>query len=317
MESRRERRNTVTDNRRTDDGVGPAIDPQRALRACVELTREHSSTFFLGSRVFGTDKRRAVSAVYAVCRTGDDAVDEAAGPDDARRRLAAWWAGLERAYDGRPDPGSTTEVALRWVLDRYDVPMSAFDELRLGFETDLAVSRVETSDELMTYCRRVAGVVGLMIAPIAGYDGGDQTLGAAVALGEAMQLTNILRDVGEDLRRDRCYLPAELMDAHGVSLDDLREGIVTPAYVALLGHLAQLADERYRRGWTGIPQLHGAAGLAVGVAALNYEAILRKLRQNRYDNLSKRAYLRPYERVALIPRAALTVWSGGVWSGAS
>lgn len=313
MERRRQLGNAVTDARRTEQGVGPTIDPkraQRALRACAELTRRHSSTFYLGSRLFGSDKRLAVSAVYAACRTGDDAVDEADGPDDARGRLAAWWAGVERTYDGRPDPGSTTEVALRWVLDRYDVPMSAFHELRLGFETDLTLARVETSDELMVYCRRVAGIVGLMIAPIAGYDGGDATLDAAVALGEAMQLTNILRDVGEDLRRDRCYLPTELMDAHGVSLEALREGAVTPAYVALLGHLAHLADERYRRGWTGIPKLHGAAGLAVGVAALNYEAILRKLRQNRYDNLSRRAYLRQYERVALIPRAALTVWSG-------
>lgn len=92
------------DGRVTGDGLGPAIEPQRALRTCVDFTREHSSTFFLGSRLFGTDKRLAVSAVYAACRTGDDAVDEADGPGEARRRLAAWWAGLERAYDGRPIP---------------------------------------------------------------------------------------------------------------------------------------------------------------------------------------------------------------------
>lgn len=311
MEGRRQHRDAVPHAQRPTQAQNDGrASPRWALDACADLTRRHSSTFYLGSRLFGTEKRLAVSAIYAVCRTGDDAVDEAEGPDDARRRLAEWWAGLQRTYDGHPDPRSSTEVALRWVLDRYEVPLSAFDELRLGFESDLTLTRVETTDELMVYCRRVAGVVGLMIAPIAGYDGGDATLDAAVALGEAMQLTNILRDVGEDLRRERCYLPTELMDAHGVSLADLRDGAVTPAYVALLERLAELADERYRQGWTGIPKLHGAAGMAVGVASLNYEAILRKLRQNRHDNLRKRAHLKPHERIALIPRAALTVWSG-------
>lgn len=285
-------------------------DVTRALRACVELTRRHSSTFYLGSRLFGTHKRLAVSAVYAACRTGDDAVDEAHGPADAEARLAAWWAGIERAYQGSPEPSAASEVGLAWVLERHAVPLAAFDELRLGFESDLARVRIESTDELLIYCRRVAGVVGLMIAPIAGYDGGDRTLRAAVALGEAMQLTNILRDVGEDLRRDRCYLPVELLATHGVEIDALRAGIVTPGYVELVEEIAGLADGLYREGWTGIPRLHGVAGTAVGVAALNYQAILRKLRQNRYDNLTRRAHLRPIERIALIPRAAYTVWNG-------
>jgi phytoene synthase len=294
----------------TQPRSGPDGDVRAALDACARLTRRHSSTFYLGSRLFGPEKRRAVSAVYAMCRTGDDAVDEADGPADARDRLAAWWAGVERTYAGRPDPAHAPEVGLAWVLERYDVPLDAFEELRLGFESDLTLRRVADTDELLRYCHRVAGVVGLMIAPIAGYDGGEATLEAAVALGEAMQLTNILRDVGEDLGRDRCYLPADRMAAHGVELASLRRGAVDDAYVALIEELAALADARYRQGWTGIPKLHGVAGTAVGVAALNYEGILRKLRQNRYDNLTRRAHLRPLERIALIPRAALTVWSG-------
>jgi phytoene synthase len=304
----------VESNRSGDPtrAASPAADEaatREALRACVALTRRHSSTFHLGSRLFRADKRYAVSAVYAACRTGDDAVDEARGPADAAARLDAWWAGIERTYAGRPGPAAA-ELGLRWVLDRHDVPKSAFEELRLGFESDLGMCRVETTDELLIYCRRVAGVVGLMIAPIAGYDGGEATLRAAVALGEAMQLTNVLRDVGEDLGRDRCYLPADRMAAHGVDVAELRGGTVSPGYVRLLEEIAGLANERYRQGWTGIPRLHGAAGTAVGVAALNYEGILRKLRQNRYDNLTRRAHLRPLERIALIPRAALSVWSG-------
>jgi 15-cis-phytoene synthase len=281
-----------------------------ALAACAELTRRHSSTFFLGSTFFSGDKRRAVIAVYAACRVGDDAVDDAADADDARARLAAWWAGVERAYAGTPETTIPFEVALAWVLERFDVPKQAFDELRLGLETDTGPVDVETVDELMRYCRRVAGVVGWMVAPIAGYRGGDETLECALALGQAMQLTNVLRDVGEDLGRGRCYLPRELRERHGVDVDSLRQGRVSDGYAALLEELAQLAHGLYRQGWHGIPRLHGSAGVAVGVASLNYEAIVQKLRQNRYDNLTRRAYLRPHERLALIPRALAGVTFG-------
>lgn len=282
-----------------------------AIAYAADVTRRHSKTFYLGSRLFGVQKRRAVQAVYAACRAGDDAVDEARDTTDAFHRLNAWWAGIERAYAGTPNRAAPSEVALRWVLDRHDVPIGAFEELRLGFESDLTLRCVATTDELLLYARRVAGVVGLMIAPIAGYDGGDDTLDAAVAMGEAMQITNILRDVGEDLCRDRCYLPADRMAAHGVREEDLRLGIISEGYVTLLEEFADLAEARYRDGWRGIPKLHGMAGIAIGAASLNYEAILHKLRQNRYDNLSLRAHLRPHERLALIPRAAMAVWNAG------
>ncbi len=285
--------------------------PEAALAYAADVTRRHSKTFYLGSRLFGRRKRKAVQAIYAACRMGDDAVDEARDTTDAFHRLNAWWDGIERAYAGTPKPAAPSEVALDWVLQRYDVPLSAFEELRLGFESDLTLRCIATTDELMLYSRRVAGVVGLMITPVAGYDGGEETLDAAVAMGEAMQVTNILRDVGEDLCRDRCYLPADRMAVHGVREEDLRMGIVSEGYVSLLEEFADLAEARYRDGWRGIPKLHGMAGIAVGAASLNYEAILHKLRQNRYDNLSLRAFLRPHERLALIPRAAMAVWSAG------
>jgi 15-cis-phytoene synthase len=282
-----------------------------AVAACTRVTKTHSSTFFLGSRLFAGDKRRAVTIVYAVCRAGDDAVDEASDPAEGRERLARWWAKVERAYAGRPHSEDPLEVGLAWVLERYAVPFDAFVELELGLRGDLGAPDLQTLEELMRYCRRVAGVVGWLVAPIAGYRGGQATLDRAMALGQAMQLTNILRDVGEDLARGRCYLPAELRRQHGVELGDLRRGVITPGYVALIEGLAELAHGLYREGWRGIPQLEGTAASAVAVAALNYEAILRKLRQNRYDNLTRRAYLRPLERLALIPRAMAGLASGG------
>ena len=275
----------------------------QAIARCTESTRAHSSTFFLGSRLFRGDRRSAVTVIYAACRAGDDAVDRAASVADARVRLAAWWAGVERAYAGAPDGASPVEVGLAWLLERYPVPRGAFEELYLGLASDLESADVADTDELMLYCRRVAGVVGWLVAPVAGYRGGPETLDMALSLGIAMQLTNVLRDVGEDLRLGRCDLPADLRAKHGVTLEQLRSGVITPSYVALLEELAGLAHRLYRDGWRGIPRLHAPASLGVAVAALNYEAILRKLRQNRYDNLNRRAFLRPVERLALIPRA--------------
>lgn len=282
---------------------------KRALTYCDELTRRHSSTFYLGSRLFPAKQRQAISVIYAACRSGDDAVDEAASAQEGRERLAHWWGQIARAYAGTPQPGEPLELALTWVLTHYAVPQDAFRELYLGFLSDLEPQPFEDLEALMLYCRRVAGVVGFMVAPIAGYRGGEATLLDALALGQAMQLTNILRDVGEDLARGRCYLPRALMERHGVTLDMLREGRVTDGYRALIEELVQLARKLYRLGWRGIPKLHGSAASAVAVAALNYEGILRKVQQNGYDNLSRRAYLKPLERAALIPRALYGVLS--------
>ncbi len=283
---------------------------EQALAYCARLTRRHSSTFYLGSRLFLGKKRSSVSVIYAVCRSGDDAVDRSPNKEEGRRRLETWWTHIDRAYKQIPRSDEPLEVGLAWVLEHYSVPKSAFEELRIGLESDLEGYPVVTMDDLLLYCRRVAGVVGLLVTPIAGYRGGDDTLRCAVALGQAMQLTNILRDVGEDLELGRCYLPEELLCKYGVSLADLHSGIVASNYVELFEELADVAYDLYRQAWKGIPRLHGSAGTAVGVAALNYEAILRKVRQNRYDNLTKRAYLKPLERIVLIPRAVVGVYGG-------
>jgi 15-cis-phytoene synthase len=281
-----------------------------AIGYCTKLTRNHSSTFYLGSRLFSPQERKAVSVVYAVCRSGDDAVDEAPNYSLAFDNLRLWWENVERAYTGQPRTSQPLELALCWVLENYDVPKQAFEELYLGLDSDLRPGPYETIDDLMLYCRRVAGVVGWLIAPIAGYRGGRETLEYALALGQAMQLTNILRDVGEDLEKGRCYLPKELLVKHEVVVSDLRAGQVNENYIALLEELADIASQLYRQGWRGIPRLKGAGKTAVGVAALNYESILTKLRQNNYDNLTKRAHLKTLERIALIPKAVYSVYGG-------
>jgi 15-cis-phytoene synthase len=116
------------------------------------------------------------------------------------------------------------EVGLAWVLARYDVPIAAFEELHTGLASDLEPTDVADLDELLLYCRRVAGVVGWLVAPVAGYRGGPETLDAAMSLGLAMQLTNVLRDVGEDLRMGRCYLPPISAPSTACHIEELRSG---------------------------------------------------------------------------------------------
>ena len=221
---------------------------------------------------------------------------EGGGPE----ALEAWWAGVERAYRGRPL--AEWEKGLAWALERWDIPFEAFLHMREGFLTDLGPVRLGTEAELLRYCYQVAGTVGRMMAPIAG--GGKEAEARAVKLGQAMQLTNILRDVGEDLERDRVYLPLDLLRAHGVEVEDLRAGRVTPGYRALMAHLEGKARALYREGLAGLGHLK-VGRAAIALAALQYRGILDKLRLSGYDNLGRRAHLKAWERALLLPKAFL------------
>ncbi len=269
-------------------------------QAVSEIIRRHSATFYYGSLLFKGEARRGAWAVYAACRIGDDAVDESANP---LADLNEWWAGIERAYSGMPR--EDWEVALAWALQRWDIPKQAFADMKEGFLADLNPVRLETMEQLYTYCYRVAGTVGLMIAPIGG--AGEAGRSAAIKLGQAMQLTNCLRDVGEDLALGRVYLPAELMQKHNVSVEDLRQGCISPRYVGLMRELAADARRLYREGLEGLKYLKTGRG-AIALASLQYQGILDKLELNGWDNLSRRASLSGLERVMLLPKA---IWLRG------
>lgn len=269
-------------------------------QAVSEIIRRHSATFYYGSLLFKGQARKGAWAIYAACRIGDDAVDESSNP---LAELNEWWAGIERAYAGVPR--EDWEVALTWALQRWDIPKQAFAHMKEGFLADLNPVRLETMDELYTYCYRVAGTVGLMIAPIGG--AGEVGRDAAIKLGQAMQLTNCLRDVGEDLALGRVYLPAELMRKHDVSIEDLRKSCISPRYVSLMRELASEARRLYREGLVGLKYLKTGRG-AIALAGLQYQGILDKLEQGGWDNLSRRASLSGLERVMLLPKA---IWLRG------
>ncbi len=275
--------------------------PAQAVDHCRDVTRDHSKTFFLGSRLFPLRQRQAVWAVYAACRTGDDIADESTA-DSVSAELDVWWHRIQSAFAGRPGP-DPVDMALAWAARTYPIPLSAFAELHDGLRMDLGDHVYRDMDDLTLYCRRVAGVIGFMIAPVSGFSGGEKTLQHALMLGQAMQLTNILRDVGEDLTRGRVYLPQSLLTEYGVTRADLERGLVTPEYRALMAHLCALARDWYAEGRTGIPCLHGSARLAVATAARAYEGILDDLERAGYDNFNRRAYVSGTRKLLMLPRA--------------
>ncbi|GEM44886.1 phytoene/squalene synthase family protein [Deinococcus cellulosilyticus] len=276
--------------------------PAQALQVCRDITRQHSKTFYLGSTFFPPKQRQAVWAVYATCRTGDDLADETPA-EDAPHALEQWWEDTRSALQGHPGADHISQ-ALSWAAHHYPLPHEAFHELYLGLKMDLDQVEYQTLADLELYCRRVAGIVGLMVSPICGYVGGEKTLQKALKLGMAMQLTNILRDVGEDLyQRDRVYLPADLLNQYGVTREMLRQGKVTPEYHALMKHLIQMARGWYQEGRNGLPCLQGSGRLAVAVAARAYEGILDALERNGYDNFQQRAQVSGLRKLLMVPSA--------------
>ncbi|MGQ9511329.1 MAG: phytoene/squalene synthase family protein [Thermaceae bacterium] len=265
----------------------------------AQVIRRHSATFHLASRFFRPKARKAAWAVYAACRLGDDAVDESPTP---RESLEDWWKGVERSYAGRPL--CPWEEALAWTLERIPLPFQAFLDLKAGFLRDLEPVEVQDEEDLLQYSYQVAGTVGLLMAKVAGAKGGEEE---AIALGQAMQITNILRDVGEDLRRGRLYLPQTLLRRYGVRLEDLLEGRPGEGYFLLTGELARLARGLYQKGLEGLPKLQTGRP-AVALAALQYRGILDKLERKGFPNLRERVHLAPLERVFLLPRIALRLY---------
>lgn len=270
--------------------VPPARAPAAGLDACYEhcagIVRAHSKSFFLSCRFLPRAKQRAVWAVYAFCRTADDIVDAGAATGDILSAIDAWEAQLRAAYAGRAR--GPVFVALADAAARFAVPLEAALDLLRGVRMDVTVSRYATYDDLRAYCYLVASTVGLLVTPILGaLDAAAATY--AVTLGQAMQLTNILRDVGEDARRGRIYLPADELARFRYTEADLSAGVVDERFVALMRFQIARARALYRDAEPGIRRLEPESRYAVHVALDLYRGILGEIETNRYDVFGRRA----------------------------
>jgi phytoene synthase len=279
-----------------------AAELERAYSYCRQTTRTHAKSFYFCSHFLPREKRRAIYAVYALCRHVDDAVDAAGvrGERDALIAVERWRAELDAVYkSGR----ASSPVLLAWrdMLTRFDIKQELPLELMRGVLMDTHIKRYETWEDLRVYCYRVASVVGLMSSEIFGYEE-PRTLYYAEQLGLAMQLTNILRDVGEDARMGRIYLPQEDARRFGYTEADLLGGKLNEPFFALMQFEIERARALYREAEQGIPLLAQEARFTVLLAARLYARILDEIERNSYDVFTRRAHLSLAGKLRAAPR---------------
>jgi phytoene desaturase len=289
----------VLSSARVLDRVVPdpaALDtPESDLAACRALLREGSRSFFAAFRLLPAEARGPVAALYAFCRQADDAVDEAG--DLARVR-----ARLDRAFAGAPDPSPVDRAIARTIRD-HDLPRAVFDAMTEGFAWDLEGRRYEALTDLHAYCARVAGAVGVLVTILLG-ERSEAALARACDLGVAMQLTNVARDVGDDARRGRLYLPLAWLRAAGIDPDRfLAAPRFSPALGGVVRRVLDEADLLYDRADAGIPLLPRESRPAIRGARLVYADIGRTLRRAGCDSVGQRAVTGAARKAWLLSRA--------------
>lgn len=274
------------------------MDPQAY---CQAKAASSGSSFYYAFRFLPEAQRRAIVALYAFCREIDDSVDECSDPGVARTKLHWWRSEIERVFEHRPE--HPVGKALAEQIGRYNLPKEYFLEIIDGMEMDLDQHRYAAYKDLGLYCYRVAGVVGLLSAEIFGYQN-RQTLKYAVELGQAFQLTNILRDVREDARRGRIYLPHEELQRFNVKEQDILSYQHTSQVQALLESVLQRARAQYASALNLLPDEDRHAQRAGLIMAAIYKATLDEIECDGLHVLERRVSLTPLRKLWIAWRTA-------------
>lgn len=272
---------------------------------CQQKVAESGTSFYYAFLFLPPEKRQAIHALYAFCREVDDVVDECEDPGIAAAKLS-WWrqevALLESAAD-QPQPTHPVMLALQEVRRQFDLPLEYFNEIIDGMAMDLEYSRYPDFKSLSLYCYRVAGVVGLLSAEIFGVTD-RKTLRYATELGTALQLTNIIRDVGEDARRGRIYLPVDELQRFNVPAADIMNARETPAFVALMQFQGERAQSYYDKALASLPAADRSAQRPGLIMAAVYRTLLDEISKDGYQVLKQKTALPPLRKLWL----ALKTW---------
>lgn len=272
---------------------------EQDINACMVRLRGGSLSFYSASLLLPRYVREPAAALYGFCRIADDAIDEASEPVQA---LAGLQARLDAIYECKPSSLSE-DRAFCEVVHRYAIPREFPDALLEGFAWDAAEKQYETLADVHDYAVRVAGTVGAMMAIIMGVRS-QKSIARACELGMAMQLTNIARDVGEDARLGRCYLPAEWLREEGI---EQTEWLQQPDYSEALGRVIQRllnhADELYLQAETGISHLPMACRPAIQAANIIYSEIGRELERRGLNSVAHRSVVSLRRKTALLGKA--------------
>jgi phytoene synthase len=268
---------------------------RQAYDHCESITSFHSRSFHMASSLLDPEQRRAVRALYAFCRTTDDIVDDHVG--DASGLLQTW---RERALSWHPPRHDLVAFAWADARAKYDIPQRYAEQLIDGVARDMVQNRYETFEDLTTYCYGVASTVGLMSMHIIGYED-DEAVRYAIKLGVALQLTNILRDVAEDLERGRLYLPLEELRQFDLTEADIEAGLVDDRWRAFMKFQIARARQIYEEAWPGIQMLDRSGRFAITAAATFYRAILDDIEAHDYDVFSRRSYVNKWGKLRRLP----------------
>lgn len=270
------------------------------LQACRELMQGGSKSFFTASLLLPARVRDSATALYAFCRVADDAIDDSTDP---QRAIAELHARLDAIYAGQP-MAHVADRALACVVRQHRMPRALLDALLEGFAWDVQGRRYESIEDVHAYGARVAGTVGAMMALLMETRGRD-ALARACELGVAMQLTNIARDVGEDARRGRLYLPMQWMREAGIDPQAWLEAPVFDAALAsVIDRLLEEAGRLYARGECGVSALPRDCRPGIQAARLVYAEIGNALADAGLDSVSRRTVVRRSRQLWLVARAA-------------
>lgn len=273
----------------------------RAYRQTEKITAQHSRSFYLASALLPEEKRSAVRALYAFCRIVDDIVDESSDVSRQERQLNYWRNMVKTTSFEENDL-----VAAAWAdtLARYHIPHHYALQLIDGVARDLHQSRYQTFEELTTYCYGVASTVGLMSMHIVGF-ADSSAVPYAIKLGVALQMTNILRDVRQDYRNGRLYLPREELAFYGIPEADIAQGRTTNNWRQFMRFQIERTRQLYRESWAGIQILEREGRLAIAAASMFYQGILDEIERHDYDVFSARRAVSTWGKITRLPALLL------------
>jgi phytoene synthase len=297
--------------------TGAAIPSlEEAYEACRRETAEWAKTFYLGTLLMPPAKRRAIWAIYVWCRRTDELMDspeaQTRSVAELAERLDLWESRTRALFAGRVNDG--LDLVMRDTLERYPQQIQPYLDMIEGMRMDLAKQRYASFAELELYCYRVAGTVGLMTQEVMGVDQAytsapwserPDTSAAAVALGIANQLTNILRDVGEDRGRGRIYLPLDELTRFGYSEQELMAGVLNDSWRELMRFQLQRARSWFARSEAGVRWLAADARWPVWASLRLYRGILDVIEQHDYDVFNRRAYVPKAAKLLDLPLSFL------------
>lgn len=278
---------------------------EASYRYCEEVAKTQAKNFYYSFVTLPPPKKAAMCAIYAFMRYSDDVSDEVAEDRSKAEEMQAWRSALVRAFEG--DYGDSQILpAFHDVVKKYAIPVSYFHDLIDGTQMDLTQTRYATWEDLRLYCYRVASVVGFVCIHVWGFDSKHpQVMEYAEACGLAFQLTNILRDVKEDVERGRIYLPQEDLERFGVSEEQLERGVMEPAVRKLIEFEAKRARGFYQQAEKLMPLVEPEGRPTLQIMMRIYRGILTAIEQNNYDVFSQRARVSTPKKLAIVGSAWL------------